>query len=526
MPRRPKAKDGLSAGERVALYEAQQAERRAQMMGADGSASADLGRDAELNGKTVAAKSADAGVPPKSQPSIKAEKVLPKPQHATVKVDLSLDGGAIKAMHGMCNGPVSYGADLSGLYREIGVPSVRLAGTDTAMSTLAVDVSRIFKNVDADPTDPENYDFKCTDAYITAAYNCGANVIFRFGESFDRFGLKTVEIPRDIDAWCIACVNIIKHYNDYWANGFAFGIERFEIWGCDPEKNALTRDGLELYRKLSTTIKLYDGNIRVGGMCFDDDGAAREFIKFCRKSHSPLDFITISAFESSPIEVSARVRRIIPTLVNLGFGDTEIIIGEWAYIPKNVDISTNYAKSIMFSNKGKADERARLFGEQSSIKGAAFSLSTMLELATIEEVSAAYLYDAQPAVSPWCPICNRFGEVQKTFYAFKMYGELYRARNAVSCVSEQSEKHSHSGIYASAARNAKGEVYILISSFEGCGVVDVRLEAIPPDIYTAQTYILDGVKNFEEGVCVQLSGTKKRLLLNISEYGAVLVKLY
>ena len=167
MPRKPKAKDGLTAGERVALYEAERAQRRARDVGA-----ATNGAD-DPNAATESDKNA-ASLPKteKIEP-----KILPKPQHATVRVDFSAEQGYIKPMHAMCNGPVSYGADISELFRQIGVPSVRLAGTDTAVSSLAVDISRIFKNMDADPRDPRNYDFTVTDKYVRAANDCTRAVI-------------------------------------------------------------------------------------------------------------------------------------------------------------------------------------------------------------------------------------------------------------------------------------------------------------------------------------------------------------
>ena len=522
MPRKPKAKDGLTARERVALYEAEQAQKQARLSDKSDIAMNDTLSESSGDPLTRSSQGAEA------KAEKRVEKILPKPQHATVRVDLSLELDEIKPMHGMCNGPVSYGADLSELYREIGVPSVRFASTDTAISAYAVDISRIFKNFDADPHDAANYDFAATDVYVRAAHDCGARVIFRLGESIDRISDKPVRTVRDADVWCEVCVNVIKHYNDYWASGYAYGIERFEILECFGDVGEREREqGFELYRKLSGMIKLYDRSIKVGGMCFDDESTVREFIKYCRKNHAPLDFLTLSCFESSPLAVAQGVKRIVPTLKNLGFSDTEIIIGEWAYIAKDVDASTNIAKQMMFGKKkAPANKISGLFAEQSGIKGAAYALSLMLELGGIEEVAAAHLYDGQPALSPWCAICNRFGEVQKTFYAYKMFGELYRARRSVFCVSEQTEGYAHSGIYAAAARSSGGAAWVLISSFEGCGVVDLRLEGIPSDIYTAEVFILDGVKNFESGDSVQLSGAKKRLLLNVSEFGAILVKLY
>ena len=68
MPRKPKPKNTLSAGERAALYEAEQAEKRAQ-------------RQSGL------ASEADIGVNLQSVEKKEPEKVkieLPKPQYATV----------------------------------------------------------------------------------------------------------------------------------------------------------------------------------------------------------------------------------------------------------------------------------------------------------------------------------------------------------------------------------------------------------------------------------------------------------
>jgi hypothetical protein len=140
MPRRPKAKDGLTAGQRVALYESQLEEKRKKM---------------QEDQRDKSEKQAEETV---KEPTNRV-KVLQKPQYATVNVDLSVTVGEVKPLHGMCNGPKSYGADISELFKNIGVPYVRFDCTDTAMSAYAVDVSRIFRSFDSDPADPDNYDF-------------------------------------------------------------------------------------------------------------------------------------------------------------------------------------------------------------------------------------------------------------------------------------------------------------------------------------------------------------------------------
>ncbi len=509
MPRKPKPKNTLSAGERAAIYEAEQAEKRARMQ--EGTVSGDTGAG-EVNEPT--------------QPEKKEEKpkiVLPKPQHATVKVDFSMQTGKIKAMHGMCNGPVSYGADLSSLFREIGVPHVRFDGADTALSAYAVDISRIFKDPSRDPRDESAYDFAYTDRYVAAAYNAGAKVIFRLGESIDRMHSgKKVTLPEDIDNFVEVCANIVRHYNDYWADGYAYGIEYFEIWNLDGENDR----AFELYRRVASAIKLMDNSLKVGGMGFNGaDSSFREFVRYCARRRAPIDFVTVSDFSGDPREACGKVKDMIPTLHNLGFSDTEIMIGAWNYVDAEAVCGLSLEKVLSSSDDRFKEARRRVFEEQSSVKGAAYALAFMISLGSIREVTRACFYDAQPYLSAWCAISDRFGNPEKPFYAFKAYGEIYRAGREVYSICEELEGYSHSGIYSVAAEG-EDALYVLISSFDGCGIVDLRLDAIPENIYTADIFMLDGVKNMSLADSIPISGAKKRLLLNISKYGAAMVRLY
>lgn len=515
MPRKPKPKNTLSAGERAALYEAEMAEKRARMS---------VGSADDIATEAGEGKAAEKIITEPEKPKV----VLPKPQHATVKVDFSIPIGKIKPMHSMCNGPVSYGADLSSLFREIGVPYVRFDETDTAVSAFAIDISRIFKDKHADPRDSSSYDFSYTDKYVAAAYNAGAKVIFRLGESQDRMHSgKQVLLPEDLDLFVDVCASVVRHYNDYWADGYAYGIEYFEIWSLgDKPYGKDTERAFELYRRTATAVKLINSNIKVGGMCFDEaDQTLREFIKYCKRTRAPLDFITLSSFDSDPAVAGERVKDVIPLLHNLGFSQTEMMIGAWNYVDRDALGSLSLNRVLSSGEQGYCEAKRRVFEEQRSVKGAAYALSLMISLSQVRQVSMACFYDAQPYVSAWCAISDRFGNPEKPFYAFKAYGEIYRAGNEVFSVSEQTDGYAHTGIYALAAEGEEA-LYVLISSFDGCGIVDLRLDAIPENIYTADIYMLDGVKNMSLADSIPISGAKKRLLLNISQYGAALIKLY
>ena len=512
MSRRPKPKNTLSAGERVALFKAEQEEKQKRLS----SGEQDVPSASEDKGDLVLKDEAAVGT--KKQ----AEKKLPRPQHATVKVDFAIPVGEIKPLHSMCNGPRSYGADISGVFKEIGVPFVRFDCTDTAMSARAVDISRIFKNFDADPSDEDNYDFECTDAYVEAALLSGAVVMFRLGESRDLLEPER-KLPSftDLDAMARVCVNIIRHYNDGWANGRYYGIEYFEIGGCGEDSDA----ELEVYRRVANAIKLYDENIKVGGLSFDGFGSsAKAFLRYCRKNRVPLDFVTVDCFCSDPEAVGGEAERFVALARELGFDELEIIVGKWSYIDGEVLSGLSLEKAL----SGKADcgeIRRRIFESQGSVKGAAFAMALLLRLSHIDGIKTACFYDAQPTVSPFCAITDRFGAPEKPFYSFKAYSELYRAKNAVLCESEQIEGFLHTGIYADAAVSDNGEAVVVLASFGGCGVVDLRLDNISDELYNADIYMLDGVKDLTLCDSVAISGMRKRLLLNVSEFGVVMVKL-
>ena len=524
MPRVPKARDGLSAGERVRLYEQAEAEKRKRLSNIDATTvDSVLISETDVSSEdSAAAERADEQIS-----VVKAKKTLPKPQSATVKVDLSVEVGDIGAMHGFCNGPVSYGVDIAPLFKEIGVPFVRFDCTDGANSAYAVDISRIFKDLSADPNDPKSYDFTVTDKYVTAAYNSGAKVIFRLGESRDKLSLsKKIVIPENIDLWINICANVIRHYNDYFANGYAFGIDRFEIWSHDYGLSSTDcTQEFEFYRRVASTVKMLDTDLKVGGMQFRGfDASAKEFVRYCKKNRAPLDFITLSLWRSDPKELSFEVNEAVTYARNQGFASTEIIVGEWGYVDPDVIKNGNFHDVL--SSDLENDKKRAIFEAQMSIKGASFAATSMLELNSTGQASLACFCDAQPMISPFTAICDRFGKPQKPFYAFKAYGELYRAGVATLCEVESADGYAHSGIYAGAAKAKNGECYIMIASHSGCGTIDLRVDGISDTLYTADMYMLDGVKDLTMGSSVPLSGSKKRMILNLCEYGAVLIKLY
>lgn len=186
-----------------------------------------------------------------------------------VRVDFSKNVGKIKAVNGVTNGPVADGEDFSSIFLDLNISSVRYHDTDGSgpNGRCAIDISRIFTNFDADENDENSYQFEHTDEIITAAIKCGAEVIYRLGESIDHsVKNRHAHPPKDFDKWCRICLKVIQHYNDGWANGFHYGIKYWELWN-EPEgvapglenkkmwKGGTLQDMFLLYKKLSCAIK-------------------------------------------------------------------------------------------------------------------------------------------------------------------------------------------------------------------------------------------------------------------------------
>ena len=226
-----------------------------------------------------------------------------------------------------------------------------------------------------------------------------------------------------------------------------------------------------------------------------------------------------------PENAARKIEKLIEYAKNLG-GCPEFIVGKWSYISADsVDVDS-LPGVLLRGDPSAAECRKKLFEEQKSVQGAAYVAALLLRLSKIPEITTACFFDAQPMVSPWCAICDRFGNPMKPYYAVKAFGDLYRTKHAVFCDSLQTEGMAHTGIYANAAVSEKGEGYVMIASFEGCGVVDLRLDGISDNLFSAEIYLLDGVKDLAcVGDQVPLSGMKKRLLLNMAEYGVAVIRL-
>ena len=348
-------------------------------------------------------------------------------------IDFSKNIGKIKPINGVSNGPACHNVDLSEYFKESFIPMVRLHNRDEFSNyrRYMIDVSIIFENFDASEYDETNYRFEHTDRLILAADNCEAEIIYCLSESIDHLiGDKCSNPPKKLDKWCRICLQIIKHYNDGWANGYRLGIKYWEIWN-EPEghitedNQILWSDGtfdqiLKLYKKASQMIKEYDNSLKVGGLSFMyNDFAVEPFLKYCNKNKLSVDFLSFHHYASDLNMLEREAKEARSLLDKYGYEKAEIILSEWAIMYLENDDGTYWDFT---SNPIHQNDNNKLYENQKSNLGASFISAFLTKLNDLP-IDKSILYDFDPD-NNLCPLFNKYYEPQKAYYAFREYGAM------------------------------------------------------------------------------------------------------
>ena len=104
----------------------------------------------------------------------------------TISIDFSKKNGKIKPFNAVNNAPIHglRGITNMELWKAAHIPYGRLHDTALCSSyggEWVVDVHRIFRDFDADETDPKNYIFAPTDKLLNTLFEAGTKPYFRLG---------------------------------------------------------------------------------------------------------------------------------------------------------------------------------------------------------------------------------------------------------------------------------------------------------------------------------------------------------
>lgn len=172
---------------------------------------------------------------------------------ANFKIDLTKELGPIKPLHGVGQSPF-LGLDFS-IFRyltEAGMPFSRLHDVyGLCGGNRYVDIPNLFRDIDADPTDPRSYDFNFTDLLMEALVEHHIEPFFRLGVTIENSSIKAYRIfpPADPQKWAVICEHVIRHYTEGWADGHHYNIRYWEIWN-EPDDPDMWKGSMEEYFEL------------------------------------------------------------------------------------------------------------------------------------------------------------------------------------------------------------------------------------------------------------------------------------
>jgi len=348
-----------------------------------------------------------------------------------IKIDLKTKTGKFKPVNGIDNGPVCFGSliDSSYYYKQAGFPYCRLHDTNYPHPR-EVDIPTIFKDFSADETDPKSYDFRATDIYLKQIMDTGAKIIYRLGVSIEHPKLKYyVNPPSDFGKWAKVCLNIARHYNEGWADGFNMGIEYWEVWN-EPDMQAEKREDdtmwagtpkqyCDLYAATSKLFKKEMPYVNIGGYAaaYLRQDYFPMFLQYVKDNGLPLDFFSWHIYTESVKAIQNTANYVREILDKYGFANTKSILDEWNYISWNTlwgDIFNRTEKGA----KARYEQFTETSGEVGA-GGAAAALIAMLDL----PIDIATFYDGSPT-NIFGTIFDRYGVPTKQYYAFDAFNKV------------------------------------------------------------------------------------------------------
>lgn len=365
----------------------------------------------------------------------------------TLKFDLQKEGNKFKILNATNGGPWhkrhvndQYRSNFED-YKAARIPYSR--NHDSAVHGIyggpySHDITNIFPNFDADPCDPESYDFACTDEAIFVCLDAGTETFFRLGQTIEHQVKKHGTIPpKDFKKWAVICEHIIRHYNEGWANGFNLDIKYWEIWNepdLDPDEAANKRtwggtksEFFDMYEIAAKHLKNCFPNLKIGGPALaGNEEWAEDFLSEMQKRNVPIDFFSWHVYGTTPEKMIEKSKRIDALLKKYGYGDAESILNEWNYV------------------RGWTDDFKYSVNAIHGIKGATFTMSCICA-AQNSPIDMLMYYDTRPSGFNGAFDFYSY-ERLKGYYPLYWYGMFYDMEKEIPAESSIDNVYSLCGV--------------------------------------------------------------------------------
>ena len=379
---------------------------------------------------------------------------------AEVTVDFSRETGPVKPVNGVGQPPITGLREypMFKYLKEAGIPFSRLHDVGGMFGRgVFVDIPNLFRDFDADETDPANYDFAFTDRLVNALVAEGIEPFFRLGVTIENYTLirrYRIDPPKDFAKWARICEHVIRHYTEGWGDGFRHKITYWEIWN-EPEnwetveKNEMWHGTFEEYCRLydvaSKHLKAKFPHLKIGGFASCGVGwvsGSRSprskhqfecfhfFLKYIKEHKCPIDFFSYHSY-STIAHMMQQARYVREQLDAAGYKGLETCLNEWLPAPKHDKLGTALQ--------------------------AAEIAATLVEFQN-GPVDSAAIYDARCGLGNYSPLFNPLTyKPHKAYYAFMAFNELRKAGVAVACSSDDAK------IVASAARGGNDAAVMAVN---------------------------------------------------------------
>ena len=393
----------------------------------------------------------------------------------TIHIDPAKAAGKIKPMHAVNNGVVMGRQNNFASYKAAGFPYARnhdASYNEEYGVEHTVDITAIFRDFSADPTDPASYDFPVTDAYLASTIEAGTKIFYRLGQRIEHTVKKyNVYPPADYRKWAVICEHIIRHYTEGWADGFHYDIPYWEIWNepdLSPQCWMGTCDQFcDFFTTAFAHLKSCFPHLKIGGpaLAGNLDFLSAVLSAMGQKNLRP-DFVSWHTYCTDPHWIATLAKAVAERIAAAGFPESdtiESICNEWNYVEG-------------WENEGFTRSVETMIG----MKGAAFN-AAVLCVGQRAPVDMLMYYDARPVV--FNGIFDFYTlRPLKGYYAFYDWNTLYRLGTALHTETDDPD------LYAAAAKDEAGHMAALLVYYakeSGATAKEVHLDFA--GTYTAYT---------------------------------------
>ena len=404
-----------------------------------------------------------------------------------IKFDLTKNDGAFKIMNATNGGPF-HRRHTNKQYRSnfVDYKAARMQYTrnhDSAAHSIyggpySHDITCIFPQFGADPTDPASYDFACTDEAILTALEAGTKTFFRLGQTIEHQIKKHNTLPpKDFHKWAVICEHIIRHYTEGWADGFTHDMPYWEIWNepdVDPDDSPNKRtwggtkaEFFDLYEITAKHLKACFPHLKIGGPALAHrEDWADDFLREMKARGVEIDFFSWHGYCSDPLHMADKAAKMRGLMDKHGYGNAESILNEWNYI------------------KGWTDQFIYSIKAIHGVKGATFVMACMT-VAQHSSIDMLMYYDTRPSSFNGAFDFYTY-EPLHGYYPLYWYGMFYDMDHEVIADSSAKDIYTLCGV----DKNGKSlTVVTYYSDDDNAPDRDVKIDMGRDGSY--ETYLLD-----------------------------------